>query len=343
MGHGITETDKVGIVGSNGWHGLGKKLPEGMTAAEGFKHIGLGWTVELAPAYCEVVRIDEATGKPFTKRIELTGYRGHVRVDNDAPLGVVTEGYQQFTNRDLWELLDSLAGQDAASVLESGGSLFGGRRVFGCIKLPQVIRVGADIVETYMVGSNGHGGFAGLNIYPTSVRPECANMLRWSERDLGKGISLRHTGDLAAKVKQAKVAMGLAQEEVRKFEAQVQCLHAANLSVAQVKHFLEVAYADTFGDLPDPKDDPVLFEKARAKRDVLLKRWEELLSHPKMSLAGNGTAWQALNAVTYWHDHERGKMKEDSDQRLHSNLFGVSNRDKQVALAAALDVVVGKA
>jgi phage/plasmid-like protein (TIGR03299 family) len=340
MAHGITGSDSVGIVGTRGWHGLGKQLPAGHTARDGFRILGIDWPMELAPVYAEVQRGVDEEGNPILRRIRLEGHRAHIRMDNDAPLGVVTDGYQQVTNGDLADLLDSLAGQDAASVLESAGSLFGGRRVFGCIRLPSIIRVGADIVETFVVASNGNGGFAGLNVYPTSIRPECNNMLRWSERDLGKGITFRHSGDMAEKIQQARVAMGLAQQEVRAFEKQVHALAGAQLSGGQVRQFMELAYDRTFGPLPDRTEQPEAFAKLSEKRAEVLARWMANLEDKRQQVAGiRGTAWQALNAVTQWHDWERGRMKADSEQRLHSNLFGQSNRDKQVALKAALSLV----
>jgi phage/plasmid-like protein (TIGR03299 family) len=244
------------------------------------------------------------------------------------------------TNLDLADLLDSLAGQDAASSLESAATLFGGRRVFGCIKLPTIIRAAADIVETYVVASNGHGGFAGLNVYPTSIRPECANMLRWSERDLGKGITFRHSGDMAEKVRQAKVAMGLAQREVLVFEKQVHALVGAQLSAGQVRDFVELTYDRTFGELPDAQEQPEAYAKLLEKRTATIQKWLANLEDKRQQVAGiQGTAWQALNAITQWHDHERGRMGAGSEQRLHSNLFGQSNRDKQVALKVALSLV----
>lgn len=339
MTAGITETDSVGIVGTAGWHGLGKKLPAGHTARDGFQLLGIDWPTELAPVYAEVQRGTDIDGNPIIRRIALPDHRAHIRMDIDSPLGVVTDGYQQVTNLDLADLLDSLSGQDAASSLESAASLFGGRRVFGCIRLPNIIRAGADIVETFVIASNGHGGYAGLNIYPSSIRPECNNMLRWSERDLGKGITFRHSGDMAEKVKQARVAMGLAQKEVLAFEKQVHALVASQLSAGQVRDFMAMAYDRTFGELPDPKEQPEAFQKLSAKRAEVLAKWLANLEDKRQQVAGiQGTAWQALNAITQWHDHERGRMKADSEQRLHSNLFGQSNRDKQVALKVALSL-----
>lgn len=341
MGHGITITDNLAATGDDfkQWHGLGKKLPAGMTAKEGFPYVGIGWPTELAPVYAEVQRGTDVDGNPIIRRILLKEHRAHIRTDNDFPLGVVSDGYEQVTNMDLAELLDSLAGQDAASTLESAGSFFGGRRVFGCIKLPHVIRVGADITETFVVASNGHGGFAGTNVYPTSLRPICANTLSWSERDLGKGIRFRHCGDVAEKVKQARVAMGLATQEVMAFDRKVQALAGAQLSAGQMRDFMQITYDDTFGELPDAKDNPEAYAKLLEKRTQIIAKWIANLEDARQQVAGiQGTAWQALQAVTQWHDHERSP-KLGAEQRQHSNLFGQSGRDKRVALRNALAMV----
>lgn len=339
MSHGITATDALAsTTGGAQWHGLGKKLPAGLTAEEGFPLVGIGWETELAPVYAEVQRGVDVDGNPVIRRIHLPGHAAHLRVDTDAPLGVVSSDYQQVTNQDLAGLLDGMAGQDAASTLESAGSFFGGRRVFGCIRLPSTLRVAAEVVESYVVASNGHGGFAGLNVYPTSIRPICANTLRWSERDLGKGIRFRHVGDVGEKMRQARVAMGLALEEAAQFEERARHLIGHQLSGGQLAEFLAMAYDGAFGLLPDPSTNPEAHARLAVKRLEVLARWTALLDHPTNRVRGiEGSAWQALQAVTYWHEWERAP-KLGKEQRQHSNVFGQANRDKQAALRAAMAV-----
>jgi hypothetical protein len=63
---------------------------------------------------------------------------------------------------------------------------------------------------------------------------------------------------------------------------------------------------------------------------------------PEQNLKGIvGTWWAAYNAVSQWHDHERGRFGAvtESDARVHSNLFGASSAGKKVAFATALEMV----
>lgn len=341
MSHEIHKHDVLGFTGSrnNIWHRMGVEIPEGLFATEAFPRIGLGWDTELAPIFAELPQGEDENGNPILVRIPLPEHKAHIRMDELLPLGVVSDGYQQITNEDLAKFVDRIAGEDAAVQVASAGSLYNGRRVYCAVKLPKVIQVGADINETYVVVSNGHGGFASFQVYPSSIRPICDNTLRWSERDLSKGIVFRHTGDMEEKIKQARAALGLALREVDVFEQQVQALAATKLSAGQVRDFMLMAYDATFGALPDKDKDPEAFEKLSAKREKVTARWLENLEDERQQVAGiEGTAWQALNAVTQWHDHERGRYKDiaTSGARFHSNLFGASNRDKQKALRTAL-------
>lgn len=329
--HGINETDVLAATGDKyqQWHGLGVRLPEGMTAVGGFPHVGLGWSTEMRPLM---------TTDNQGRTMPVKGYRAHVRCDTDGMLGIVSDQYKPVQNMELAELLDVLAGQDAASTLESAGSFFDGRRVFGCIRLPGVIRVGADITEPYVVASTGHGGFAGTNLYPTTVRPVCANTLRASEADVGKGVSFRHTGDMAPKMQQARVALNLAAQEMKRFQESATRLgqmvfpnkHAMRSALGQ-------AYDAAFGRLPE-RDASELFAKLSAKRAETIQVWEDLLDHPTNQVQGIiGTGWAALQAVTYWNDHVRSPRIGES-QRGHSNLFGASNIAKQRSFRALLEL-----
>lgn len=334
MAHHIHQDDNFGYVGQRAWHGLGKEIPEGLSAVEAFPQVGLGWDTELAPIYAKV-NVDGET-----REVPLLEHMAHMRMDTLDPLGVVSDNYAQITNMDLAQFVDQLAGEDAAVTVDTAGSLYNGRRVFTLVKLPTTIKVGADVSETYVLVSNGHGGFASFSCYPTSIRVVCDNTLRWSERDAAKGITFRHTGDLDTKVQQARNALGLALKEAEKFKEQVLRLCATDLSAGQVRDFMLMAYEATYGALPDPKKDPEAFEKLRDKRDKEVEAWVANMDDERQRVRGTeGSLWAGLNAITQWHDHERGRFKgiKESGARVHSNLFGASNRDKQRALRAALE------
>jgi phage/plasmid-like protein (TIGR03299 family) len=335
MAHNITTQDKFAFTGSRKriWHGLGEEIPEGLTATQVFPLIGLDWETELAPIFAEF----------GGQKIELPESRAHVRKDTGAVLGLVSDGYKPIDNGDLARFADDLLGADAAATVSTAGSLLGGKRVFTLLKLPNTIRLGkggVDEVDTYICLSNGHGGFASFNVYPTSIRVVCNNTLTWSERDLGRGVRFHHTGDLDSKVKQARTIMGLAVKEAEHFEEQVRALAQADLSVGQVRDFMTSAYAMTFGKAPDKTAEPEAHEKWMLKRQDQVEHWMSLLENERNTLPGiQGTAWAALNAYTEWSDHERGGKWMEArprDHRTHSNLFGAACASKKKVLRAAL-------
>lgn len=334
MAHQIRENDNLVFTGSRTriWHGLGDPIPEGLSTVEAFEAGGLMFPTELAPI--QAVLADGTI-------VQLKDNLAHIRTDVNGELGVVSKGYAEINNRDFAEFCDMLAGSDMAPSVSTAGSLYNGRRIYCSLKLPKVIRIGDDTVENYLVVSNGHGGFASFSAYPTSVRPICDNTLRWSERDLGKGIRFRHEGDVKDKIGQARVALGLATKEVERFEQQVKALANCDLSAGQLADFMDLTYDRTFGD-PMKGDSKEVKDKLLAKKAELVEKWLANMEDERQLVAGiQGTAWAALNAVTQWHDHERGRFKSvaESGARLHSNLFGTSNRDKGKALRTALELV----
>ncbi len=337
MAHGITLTDKFAHTGSKSkvWHKLGNEIPEGLTAVEAAKREGIDWETELVmPTYT-------FQGKVY----ELPEHRVHVRNDNGAALGLVSDGYKAINNGDLARFVDSLVDTGDAKI-STCGTLLGGRRVFFALELPKTIKIGPkDSLVNYLVGSNAHGGHGSLNFYPTGIRPVCLNTLGFSERDLSYGVRFQHTGDVEAKMAQAKLILGLATKEVERFGEKVRALANTDLSAGQVKMFMEAAFVATFGKAPDAEKDPEAFEKWTAKQKEMVADWTARMENERQTLPGiQGTAWAALNCYTEWSDHERGGAWMDNrtgDHRIHSNLFGVGAVAKKKVLKAALALIPG--
>jgi phage/plasmid-like protein (TIGR03299 family) len=334
MSHEIHENDRFGYVGQKAWHGLGQELPAGLDAQTAFEQLGIGWKTELLPVYAERLTPDGI------ERIECSENKLHVRADNGQRLGMVSDGYQSFENMDLARFADMLAGEDAAVVVETAGTLYDNRRVFALVKLPQVVRATElDISHQYVLVSNGHGGHASFSVYPTSVRVVCANTLRYSERDVGRGLSFRHTGKFDDKVKAARVVLGTATKETERFQEKVTAMVNKHLTKEKLREFLEQSWEISFGKLKNLQGDSLI--KMTAKRDEQVAQWIRMTENERNGLDGiRGSVWSALNAVTEYHDHERGRFKEigESAGRVHSNLFGVSSVAKQKTLRLALSL-----
>ena len=333
MAHEITDTDTVATTGAErAWHQLDSRLPDGMTAEEAFTHVGLGWATKLRKMFFQ-----DETGA----YVPVDGHQIQTREDNLGQLGIVSDEYQKLDNGDFARFVDSLVGADAALKVETLGSFFGGRRIFCSVKVPRSIEVARDdILEQYLCASMGHGGFAGLNIYPSTVRPVCNNTLRMSERDLGRGISFRHLGDLAEKMKQAQLILGILNREASVFEQRVKALAATQLSEEQLTYFLGQAFVGAFGKMPNEQNEPEAYATMLAKRAATMTVWRENLENERNALPSiRGSAWAAFNSVTEWHDHQRGRESTSVEARTHSNLFGVSHVAKQAAFKSALALV----
>jgi len=350
MAHEINKHDVLAFTGSRSriWHGIGNPIEDGLDAQAAFAQNGLGWKTVLEPVYRKRQLLDADgfpiigdDGEPAHEMIEIPEHRYHSRADIDLGLGMVSDGYQAFENQDLAKFADALAGEDAAVTVSTCGSLYDCRRVFALVKLPQVIRATSeDVSEQYVCVSNGHGGHASFSVYPTSIRVVCANTLRWSERDMGRGLSFRHTGDMDAKIAAAKVVLGTAVQETEKFQEAVTALVSTSLSVEQAKHFMEQAWEGAYGKIGRLEGEALA--KMTAKRDEQVREFLGLMENERNSMPGiAGTAWAALNAFTEFQDHGRGRFKAvaESEARAHSNLFGSSSQAKTRAFRAALALV----
>lgn len=354
MAHEITSTDAYGeqrqgfvmidgkqVARGRAWHGLGIELDSGLSAQEAFKQLGIDWGTNLNQCYTLLEDTTKMDGSQIRVPIDLfTQTRDDLAPDHpDKILGTVSGGYKPFDNMDVAKLADELVGADAAVTVETAGTLKGGKRVFCLVKLPHTIEATRDdVLQQYICLSSGHAGFAALSGYPTSVRVVCANTLRWSERDVARGFKLIHSGDFEDKLKMARNVLGLAVQESKKFEEQVKALVGTTMSKAQTRVWMQGVWEDCFGD-PAKLVDESAQARMVEKRDATVEKWLVNLEDERQQIRGiRGTAWAAYNAVSQWHDHERGNFRptSESDARVHSNLFGVSQDHKARVFRSAL-------
>lgn len=337
MAHEIRSTDKFGEVRSNGqraWHGLGIEIPEGLSAVEGVKKIGLDWNTELLPVYADRMTPDGV------ERIESKAHRLHVRSDTGGVLGMVSDSYGAVQNVEMAEFADALLGEDAAMSMETGGSLFDGRRVFLLMRMPQnIVAARGDELATYLAVTNGHGGVAAFAAYPTTVRIVCNNTLRLAEQDLSRGARFIHSGDVKGKLETVKLVLGFAQKRIAKFGEQVEAMARTQITGEQVKKFMLDAFDAAF-PRPNERADDETTQKWLAKREEVFTEWRQLFVNERNAMRSiRGSIWQAFNTVTEWHDHGRGRSADNSDARVASNLFGVSHDAKSKTLKLALALV----
>lgn len=306
------------------WHGLGTYVgdhpilwEEAMVAAK------LDWNVIKAPLTAQV----------GLDRVNIPGSMAAIRDSDLSVLGVVGDGYQVVQNREAFGFLDALAGDERLVRYHTAGSLFAGRRIWLLAELTDLAPiepVPGDVVKPYVLLVNSHDGNMSLRAMQTSVRVVCNNTLTAALQQDGKaGVALRHSGDMAAKIADARQVLGLMRVSVERQRRDAEVLARKALSDAGWK-----AVLDAIAPIP---------ETGRTGRaEATRERLNQLLATgPGSDIPGvAGTAWGALQAVTAWTTHVRtttGAGQVAQGNRLAANWFGASVDTVDTARRVLLD------
>lgn len=318
------------------WHGEGEILSDAPRSVdEALEKAGLDWEVELRPAHVEVNDGDF---------VEVPGAKIVTRTDRLAPLGVVGDSYQPLQNRDALRILAPLVDQGVAS-FETAGSLRGGRDVWALVRFnidsPVVREVFADEVVPFGLITNNHSGQRKVTLAETPIRVVCANTLGFALRDLkGKGADevqrIRHSINVEARtIDAARALWGGIIERYEAIATQYRMLKQTYLDEALFRSLV----LDVVAPLPTAGNDSDLAqkllrtrtEKAEARRAKLTNLWTNGTGH-----SGDGSAWEAYNAVTEATDHDLG-VWEVKGSRVQSLLEGRMGDVKAVALASLVE------
>jgi phage/plasmid-like protein (TIGR03299 family) len=299
MSHQIMTHDTMMSVREMPWHGLGVVLDDyPATIAEALDKSGLTWEVEQVPLYMARAATEDGYFVPALESAmqPVPDYQANVRMDTSNVLGVVGKDYKVVQNREAFAWLDALLGTEVQ--IETAGSLQNGKRVWVLAKLPELVEIGGDEVERYVFCANSHDGSMAVTAAATNVRIVCANTLGWALGKAARSYKFRHTGDLSAKLEEARRVM----EITLNWDA---ALKELGDKLAQ-----QPMTVDTFTRrVATPLlgvDDPNIGDRSRVNReearDILVGLFEG--NNPTGDTTGNspGTKWCAANAVAEYAD-----------------------------------------
>jgi len=299
------------------------------TARETIESKGLDWNVGVEPIFLK----EPTSGTP-----ELIGNKlAVVRQDNRSTLGIVTERYVPIQNVEAFGFMDALVGQNEA-IYENAGLFHGGRRVFLQVRLPNDIVIETnreDRIQKYLLLTNSHDGKGSLRAFYTPTRLVCSNQLSglFKSDDAKEGVSIRHTGDIGAKVSEAQRILGLSVKYYDELAEVFNYLAKKSVNTQQVRGYLETL-------IPDRKD-----AKNKTRTENIRSEIEQLFRHGKGNdVAGiRGTAWALVNGVSEYVTHRRSTHGETNEQktagRLHSVWFGPGHDLNRRAMSQVLELV----
>jgi phage/plasmid-like protein (TIGR03299 family) len=306
------------------WHGLGTRVPKGVTAEQMIRAAGMDWQVELRPAR-GAQRINR---KGEYSRYEVIRVPRPCTSEAEVLLGVVSRRYQPLQNVDAFEFFDPIVGEKKA-YFETAGVLGGGERVWVMAKMPEAMRiVPGDECFKYLLLSNSHTGEGSIAVKFTWVRVVCQNTLMMAMDDGQKAYRVRHSKKMQFRLEELADFLAITQEVFLKAEECFRQLAKIQMIEDRLESYFEAVYPKT---------------AAQKKKGEKPARWDFLRKifegQPDLQSPGvRGTLWGAYNAVTRFEDYKQPQQDELQDQRLERTWFGSGAEIKLKALSKAKEL-----
>ena len=139
----------------------------------------------------------------------VDGYRLNRKSDDGRILGLVSDRYKVVQNTDAFAFTDGLIGPDCR--YENAGRTHGYRIIWLQAKLrPRTIM--GDDYNNFLFFKNSFDGKGAVKVCVTPVRVVCDNMLNLAVHRAKRVFSIRHTGDIAEKIKEADMTLKLSEK-----------------------------------------------------------------------------------------------------------------------------------
>jgi phage/plasmid-like protein (TIGR03299 family) len=313
--------DSMMYAGDVPWHGLGTYVGDSpVLSGEAITAAGLDWQVEKWPLMAFSMDTDDTLIVPDMHQT--------IRVPGNLPLGTVGSGYEIVQNDEAFAFLDAIVGPGKLLRYHTAGALGHGHRVWMLAEVVDLIiePVPGDVTKVYLLLTTGHDGKWVVSILWTSVRVVCQNTLNLA---LGKGgarVKIRHTSKVTDRLDHARDILGLTTSKVELYQELATDLARIQMNKKSLDDFLLKLVKD-----PPKGTSPTRAQNRRKEIEGLFE------TSPGNDLKGvGGTAWAALQAVTYYTTHARSVRGSTAaggaEKRLESSWFGESDNLNQKAL-----------
>jgi phage/plasmid-like protein (TIGR03299 family) len=301
------------------WHKVGTKLDKPATAEEAIKAAQLNYHVSKQPLY----RHD---GDGY---ISVSGIFVTVREDTNTALGKVGTDYKVVQNSEAFCFFDSLVGEGEA-IYETAGALGKGERIWILAKLPEYIKLNnEDIINKYLLLYNSHDGSSSIKAKLTPIRVVCNNTLSFALNDRKeKEISVRHTRNVEAKLKEAHKLLGLTNVIYSNLEEIFNKMTLRKIAGSELVGYVKTLIPDNPEALHNTKTENI--------RETIYKLYDQNELEP--------TVYKAYNTITEYVDHTMSTSaltgpKNLYNKKLKSMWFGSGELLKQKAFKLATEIL----
>lgn len=354
------------------WHGKGYQVANGATGEEMLTVAKMDWRVQrralaMRPSPNRMLEHDNSM---LTTPLE--NFKAIVREDTDEVFQIATSRYHPVQNIEIVNFFKEYCDAGHAE-LETVGGIDGGRIMWALAKLnggghSDKQLAGGDNLKGYILLATSHDGSLQTMGKPTIVRVVCWNTLSAALR-LGNGkakgksgmekneFRMKHSKKFTAEVrKEAQQIMGISIERIHATEEVAEQLSKVKVdekgrieyvtrllkgqslleqvtentqpSIGLLEQVVDAHEFEQLSSMPQAGKE----EMNRIGKAIL----EAIISSPGSELqSARGTMWGALNGVTYYVDHQRGRTQ---DNRLSNGWFGPGDAMKSNALQVAVEM-----
>ena len=234
----------------------------------------------------------------------VDGYRLNRKSDDGRILGLVSDRYKVVQNTDAFAFTDGLIGPDCR--YENAGSTHGYRIIWLQAQL-QPRKIMGDDYNNFLFFKNSFDGKGAVKVCVTPVRVVCDNMLNLAVHRAKRVFSIRHTGDIAEKIKEADMTLKLSEKYLTEVNTDYVRLARIRLTAEKVNKMWESLFPidDDMSDLQ--------ISRALDHRKEIVKAYnaEDLANF-------RGTGFGVVNAVSDMVCHAEPIRMTDS---YFGNLF----------------------
>ncbi|HIG58751.1 MAG TPA: DUF932 domain-containing protein [Flavobacteriales bacterium] len=300
------------------WHGIGTQVSSELTPLEMIKSAGLDWDVRKVP-----VQFNDNQGN----LVETDEWNVLVRSDNNRVLGPCGKQYTPFQNHEIFDYYTKFV-EAGHMTMETMGSLDEGRHLWALAKTKEHFTLpGKDRVNAYMLISHPHKWGVAASFMFTSIRVVCSNTITMALRAGGNKFSVPHMANFTAiTMKKVDDALGISSELLQEQKEIAEVLCRKEFKENELQKYIATLFQP---DLLKTPEDCHLGNFRPTAEDA----YTALLRQPQVSATKN-TWWAALNAVTYYVDHEAGRDRENA---LNSAWFGANAKKKRDAVTLAYE------
>jgi len=220
------------------WHGLGKRVPKNVTAAEMIHAADLDWEVELRPAR----GARKINKKGEFSRYEVVRTPRSGRDEHEVLLGLVSRRYQPLQNHEAFAFFDPIV-DDKKAYFETAGALGEGERIWVMARMPKAMEiVRGDECFNYLLLSNSHSGEGAVIVKFTSVRVVCQNTLMLAMDDGQKAYRVRHSKMMQFRLEELAEFIAITQQVFINAEQEFKRLAAIQMTEERLKYYLDAVF-----------------------------------------------------------------------------------------------------